>query len=526
MARAEVEGRLLQRTEDIISREEVEGVIDSFGDRYDEETKYILRKLELQQEVSRLDYQVQKKQWETVQAAYNVAKTEKASNLLKRERIELSTEIASKVSTFRQALNQMVINSMTEDARVDSCKSEMRQLPNIVSTFCKEHKAMAIYAEFKECVEKIGKEIEFQTLVKQKMLAECEKERLLAVASKYASKIREELLDKIGGTSQAYSWANDCEKALADFTEARLSMTQKWLNNATAVLEVNSQIYLSGGADELFDADSPNKLLDLSSVPAEVMKLLKKEMLFGVEYDPLLVEMTRILKDYQQISKNCDNLVNDKTEQFFLGKFDLCSLEIKQRYLELAALVSAKGAEAMREELIEKKKESEAIIIDHQAEIASLDYKLNKRMQMGKDSQKFGFFWQALEESYRLGERIKQNEARVNLALLPQSTAIISRLESIKSDLQKVSLKKSEQSAMEEVLASEVEQVHEKRQQLVHDILKPTQLEAYNKLLAVLTRDDLEDYLTDDDRSLEVLKSTTESKCKSVELFIQRVNTG
>ena len=55
MARAEVEGRLLQRTEDIISREEVEGVIDSFGDRYDEETKYILRKLELQQEVSRLD---------------------------------------------------------------------------------------------------------------------------------------------------------------------------------------------------------------------------------------------------------------------------------------------------------------------------------------------------------------------------------------------------------------------------------------------------------------------------------------
>jgi hypothetical protein len=76
------------------------------------------------------------------------------------------------------------------------------------------------------------------------------------------------------------------------------------------------------------------------------MKLLKKEMLFGVEYDPLLVEMTRILKDYQQISKNCHDLVNEKTEQFFQGKFELCSLEIKQRYLELAALVSAKGAEA------------------------------------------------------------------------------------------------------------------------------------------------------------------------------------
>ena len=85
----------------VIRREEIEAILESFGDQFDSETPAILQKVDLQVEVNRQQRDIHSGQLELNRA-------EKSFEKLKLQQIQLSANIASKVAVFRELMKEKV----------------------------------------------------------------------------------------------------------------------------------------------------------------------------------------------------------------------------------------------------------------------------------------------------------------------------------------------------------------------------------------------------------------------------------
>jgi hypothetical protein len=162
-----------------------------------------------------------------------------------------------------------------------------------------------------------------------------------------------------------------------------------------------------------------------------------------------------------------------KTDLFFTTKNHLNKLELKCLYTELLGKALDETIPVLDMEMITEQLEADISLKVLTSRIAELEYGLQKRTKEPRDGAQFATFWKAFEQSFFLGELIKQNEARVNFILIPQAELHVASINRIKLEIDAKNKERIKYADEEDRALQLIDKLNNKREELLEEEIGP-----------------------------------------------------
>ena len=254
----------------------------------------------------------------------------------------------------------------------------------------------------------------------------------------------------------------------------KLEQLERWLLGAEEMLISNSHFHV-----DHMDPESPFTPTNISI--QSLKDKIDQVALCCLPLNPFLDEIDGMFKEYQ-------TLAEDRTKYFFFYKQEIIKDELLQKYWELTNQSLGSLTELLAAGLQKSRAEFEADGIKIRSRIAGIEFQLNRRLLEIKPNDQINFknLWAAAEQVQILHQRIKQNEMRVNLVLLPQVERITSAYNEANKNNTAFLAKCTDQSVEEEKLMTLIESINSSRRSQLNKLLDIDQIKAFEEIKKIL----------------------------------------